>query len=987
MCFVRLLSVRKIWTTVCLFVALSVVYVDPLWGQTHLRNRTFINTGAPESYLNYGRKEYDPYPSVINARNRYDRLGNFLARGYNVFKWEFSRPGFSEINTRTAQYLGWFNNLVMLSDSYRGFNYRVTLGEDIRTKLTDLTMKDPRFFGVLLDGASSDNKFTLMLSQGGDMLTTPKFSSFQAGKESSPVLIVGGHWESKLGNLLRLGATYYNQHMVNASSASGSFTKGDMPSNMLQPSLISVVVNDDSPEDIGTSAIVYRVDIVVEGVSRGQPIRYTSIAGDADYNSNLEPVISGLFVDNGDQGKVASGPAEQVIFEFTMPEYVLPASDADFAAAPSNQLEGITITSVRFQADIAGDYRVGTRQRYAHFSNKVHEKNLSKVAAGDEKYLPGNSKYVNPYTGLKGDDALLAPMEAHRAGHDVFNHWPVRPDPGVGLVNPFMQYRWDEENPENVSYTVVRSSGKGTGNGNRETITFSHGIPTGQTLYGMDWDLEMEGFKLNGEFVLNPQHFMFPVGSNSGRYHSKTALGYFVTLEKKLGPLSLGGELFNMDPDYSGNYDSRRGGIPFFTDQCGTCPQMQEMFVMNDNDDNDQWPDEYINERPSAEKVDSGIFPGNDENQDLVPDTDQNFNGIPDWTEPILFYDADPPDFIYGIDFNNNEVVDYRENDDEPDYPYRKDRQGMHVLLMLDRLGKFGEWLTVGSYQMSEEAGGGEANTLYARYQYKLNSPILGQIRINNDLKFVEDNIRDHVYIWQDVGLSERIDSPFPSLTGPQIEARDLNTQLLPPTWSGRDELTMRNSMVNTLFFESRIKQLTGFNFINNIKWVRNSQRAEEFADGVMQEADLRSFLTMVNKVDYTLSAGNLEVRPMFKHLLLRNHSSLQKDKTGAGSIESFSIVAPIVRTRFDLTPKSNIQFGFQGLPFLRYRNIDRVNDANSFNEWTMVLMMSNRSDHYGYNLASQFGIIKEDREFTDETRQADSYSNSRLFFDIVAGF
>ena len=132
--------------------------------QTFLRNRDFLNLGHPEAYLNYGRKEYDPYPAVINARNRYDRLGNYLSRGFNVFKWEFSRPGTSRINTRTAQYLGWFTNLVMLNDSYKSWNYRVTLGEDIRAKFSDLTFSDPRFFGILLDGASSDNKFTLMLS-------------------------------------------------------------------------------------------------------------------------------------------------------------------------------------------------------------------------------------------------------------------------------------------------------------------------------------------------------------------------------------------------------------------------------------------------------------------------------------------------------------------------------------------------------------------------------------------------------------------------------------------------------------------------------------------------------------------------------------------------------------------------------------------------------------------------------------------------------
>ena len=69
----------------------------------------------------------------------------------------------------------------------------------------------------------------------------------------------------------------------------------------------------------------------------------------------------------------------------------------------------------------------------------------------------------------------------------------------------------------------------------------------------------------------------------------------------------------------------------------------------------------------------------------------------------------------------------------------------------------------------------------------------------------------------------------------------------------------------------------------------------------------------MVNRFDYTISAGNLNIRPMFKHLFLRDHSSVLEDATGDGSIRSFSIYAPIVRTRFDLTAKSNLQLGFQG--------------------------------------------------------------------------
>ena len=137
----------------------------------------------------------------------------------------------------------------------------------------------------------------------------------------------------------------------------------------------------------------------------------------------------------------------------------------------------------------------------------------------------------------------------------------------------------------------------------------------------------------------------------------------------------------------------------------------------------------------------------------------------------------------------------------------------------------------------------------------------------------------------------------------------------------------------------------------------------------------------------HTNRCSAVHTKPVRTHLLLREHSSVLEEATGAGSIRSFSIFAPILRTRFDLTPKSNLQLGFQGFPFWKHTSIDRVDSRNDFKEWTLVLMMSNRSDHYGYNLASQFGFIKTNREFDDDTRASDGFNNSRLFVDIVAGF
>ena len=942
--------------------------------QTFLRNRDFLNLGHPEGYLNYGRKEYDPYPAVINARNRYDRLGNYLSRGFNVFTWEFSRPGFSSINTRTAQYLGWFANLVMLSDSYKGWNYRVTLGEDIRAKFSDLTFNDPRFFGILMDGASSDNKFTLMLSQGGDLLNIPKFSTFRTTTERSPVLMFGGHWETKLGNVLRLGTSYFNQHMANTFDENGSFLKGDTPYSMLPPSFIEVIVEDDSPDDPVNSATVYDIDVVITGESLGQRVRLTSIEGDPEYDSSLK------MTPGNEAGIQVSGPGDRVVFQFQMPAVNLPDAAA-YSQDPDSPLPGLTIKSVRFLADVEGDYRVLVRQKHLFFNQKTHNKNVEEVAEGNDRYEPGGDRFVNPYTGLQGEDAVKPLEEVLQDNPEAFRAWPVQPDPNISPVNPFMQFQWDLEDPTRAAYTVLRSDGKSKG---RKVVSFDYGVPTGQALWGLDWDLDLKGLEVKGEVVTNPQYFLFPVGSNAGKRFDKRAWAYFLTARKQVGPVSLGGEFFNMDPDYSGNYDSIRGGVPFFTDQCITCPQMQEMFVMTDNDDNDQWPDEMNNERPSAGKNDSGIFPGLDENQDLIPDSDQNINGIPDWTEPLLFYDADPPEFIYGLDFNNNGTVDYRENDALPDYPYPRDRRGNHFLVSRDGLGRWGKWLTLGLYNMEEPSGGNEANAFYMRYEHNFVSPYLGRVRINDDIKWVEDSIRDEVYIWEDVGFSERVPSPYPHLTGNLLQVRDLNSQILP---ADPDPLHMRNSVVNTLFIESAFKQIANFNLINNIQWIRNSQKEDEFDDGTLQVEGVRSQFTMVNKADYTISAGNLTVRPMFKHLLLRLHSDAQEEATGDGDIRSFSILAPIMRTRFDLTPRSNLQLGFQGFPFWRHRNIDRVDDRDDFKQWTLVLMMSNRSDHYGYNLASQFGIMKTEREYDDASRASDSFDNSRLFFDIVAGF
>jgi hypothetical protein len=222
----------------------------------------------------------------------------------------------------------------------------------------------------------------------------------------------GGHWETQLGNMLKLGATYFNQHMLDTFNDKGAFVRGDTPYSMLGPTFITVIVEDDSPDANQVGAVVYNVGVEIHAESMGQKKRLSSLDGDADFDISLEPTVEGGVL-NADGGREASGEGQRVYYTFRMPEFALPDAAA-YAENPGAALGGLTIKSVRFLADVAGDYRISVKQKHLFFDEKVHGKNL------DKEYLPGDASYTNPFTGLRGDDALLSPTEATAAGEEIF---------------------------------------------------------------------------------------------------------------------------------------------------------------------------------------------------------------------------------------------------------------------------------------------------------------------------------------------------------------------------------------------------------------------------------------------------------------------------------------------------------------------------------------------------------------------------------------
>ena len=164
----------------------------------------------------------------------------------------------------------------------------------------------------------------------------------------------------------------------------------------------------------------------------------------------------------------------------------------------------------------------------------------------------------------------------------------------------------------------------------------------------------------------------------------------------------------------------------------------QEFQLLEVNDDNDQWPDDHPSEVPTAGDAypgwpNSRVYPGLDDNYDNIPDSDRNENFIPDWEEPFITYDAEPSDFVYGIDLNTNSNPDYRENDDLPDFPYPRDEKGHHFFAVIEPSTLPAGTLSFGRYDTRQIVGGGRSKSLYLRCEYHLENPGRAFLRINYD--------------------------------------------------------------------------------------------------------------------------------------------------------------------------------------------------------------------------------------------------------------
>ena len=307
--------------------------------------------------------------------------------------------------------------------------------------------------------------------------------------------------------------------------------------------------------------------------------------------------------------------------------------------------------------------------------------------------------------------------------------------------------------------TLARAKGNVRDQTNMQQLRIPIDENTGQFVYSADFQLQTLGLEINGEFARSALHSRFPAHADQeptfaeGARSAERGNAYFLNVTRWFGPARFGGEYFSINPEFQ--TEMRTFLDPSYeiglTNLYGLANRTLYWQLVDDNEDGDAYPDRRIGNLPGlindAKAYDiDGVFPGQDEDHDGTPRTNRNLNTAPDYEEPFLMFDIEPNEYIYGLDRNNNDEPDFREDDGAVDYPYDYDQRGFHLFGQLDLTSRWK--LAVGLHRVGEVAGGGRNRSSYAILSFRREGVAkIRRIFFENHLRRVQDDISDEYVV------------------------------------------------------------------------------------------------------------------------------------------------------------------------------------------------------------------------------------------------
>ena len=911
-----------------------------------LSSSDFLYQDGPV-YRDYSFSDYVlPDSTRFSRVNYYGPMGNLLMKGYDLYIWQERRsnvastePGsvrdFPLPSERRSRF-NIFDRNVVVKESHKGWAAGLIMGSEIRTEFTPLTLRLAGFDGVRLDAETTYTRFTTIAErwrgpQEGDQyglaggyrdIAAPYW---RVEDLRDAAMLLGGHGEVDIG-AATLGFTGVNYHLFDADQSEFNM-RGGLQSGQVLPSFLVVRIADDSPSDERNGAVVNEVRLNLDGEPRPD-LRPFTVRIDS-----RNPTAVGLTTRTGFRRTTYDDRGTKFADVFYLQRHL-----AGEDVARSTSLEEL----LRWVVPVPPSQQ--------QLRANGHDVLLLFYDLRNEPHVRGAQVEA-----LVGSDYRVEAIGIYQADERTKNE-ELRWSTGGGkITRPIFGGDNSVTNLPGVE-ARARASGNVQDQSNMEWIRLDVGAFTGRALWGVDGSWQAGNAKVRWEYARSVEYREYPDGQSgfrgsgetrsvrpwNGNRSSTSAAAYYLTAQWRHGMVEGGGELFSIEEEFDGSF-------------------------VQDNDDNDRYPDLGPGHRPVISLLHvtqdpDGVFPGKDEDNDGIPDTNRNNNELPDYLEPFLRFDVEPDEFVYGRDWNNNGIVDEREDDSLPDFPYEVDQRGTHFYGRLYL--PYGLGLASGRLHARGIASGARNESLYGRVSLEYENPDWGHVRTETLVQRLHDDIENPYQIFAELLTG---DVQFPRY------ARTVNA----------DNRLWRNSVDRQHYLETEWRVAGDLRLWGNVRYELNRQRGGQLSDGSHQPPDRLRLLTMVAKSQYVWELNRQwQVTGQYKGLVYRStRESLPVDLVNEWTL------MPMFKVRYRLTDRTQIRFGTEGLPGLPLRVQDRADGRNSLEEETRVLQLTNRSPYYGYEIATTMGVRTRSRRYDDPLRAAENVDTTTIFMKLILGF
>jgi hypothetical protein len=506
---------------------------------------------------------------------------------------------------------------------------------------------------------------------------------------------------------------------------------------------------------------------------------------------------------------------------------------------------------------------------------------------------------------------------------------------------------------DGIPVLTIHAPGNVKDNSNQRLLRLEYGLPTANEIYGFTLEVrDVSGFDFYAEFDVNRKYTQYPntnpdlLKAEKHLFFVDRSRAWMTNLSRVAYPWFAFVEAFSMYPEYNTSfYTSDPQGRIDYQDRLRSVYEF-----VDDNDDQDG----LVDWSRRGEPADTEVFPGWDENNDFISDFNQNDvlqkreNAVPDYEEPFYRYGTDRPEFLFGIDMNNNGWVDRFENDEEPDFPYKRDHRGYNVYVGTHVVP--GVRLTVGQDREWLLSNNRRALSTYLLFSLDRDYARLGRLRVFENVKKVNDNIPDNLIQW----------IQLPASRGQLLQVQD--------------PLTAQNTWVNTTYVGFDYNRISNLNVINKLKYETYRQRDREETIQARGARAKATFFGMINRADYTLRWSGIRVQPRWKSEFRWETPYLKEnaERKELTEIVSAIVQLPILRT-------SVVEGGYEFVHFAQLRD---TGDPD-FNQHVYALQLTNRYDYLGYKVTALVGI-----SFSRTKRETDieATTEGTTFLTIFAG-